>query len=400
MKNKSIQYVNDLQDITNSYDSISADTEKKFSAREEKVYDFYESVENPTKSQMKTDYKVEKIGKRTRPKDGSVLSLPDRQATITAKEYTMAISFCKEGRAYLELFDEKNIDKLLLQDGMLYLKDNMISLAEDEIQSFVSKKFPNTIDLNMLRAFYSVILKEYEKVEYQKINSNIVIYVPELLNSLGKKGNRSQEQINKLINDINQYKNVVGVVNKYNDSCKRRYKILNFQYYDQENNTIAFNAPYLEYIIREIHENAICRDKTEKKIQKKNGKLRVAPTHSFLIKNEIAKERNHMAVENVNIIVTLIEQAGGTGAHISAQTIVNRNAFLKQRLDECEYKNRQQILNRTFKKTWEILRTMTDIENVYEGITLPEPDSPNAIPKEKMLKTTVWEFNHNGKKKT
>lgn len=401
METKSVHYVNDLQDVTNACNSISVSTEKKFSAGEKKICDFCDRYENLTESQIQTDSEAGKRSKRTRPEDSDILPLPDRQATITARRYTTTISFCQNGKAYMELFKEGEVDRLSFQNGRLYLKDSMNPLPEDEIQNMTSKSFPDSVDLSMLRTFYSVILKEYEKVEYQEINSNIVLYVPELLKALGKKGNQSQEQINKLINDMNQYKNVVGVVEKHSGQrvYKNRYALLNFNYYDQEHNTISFNAPYLEYIIKQIHENAIQRDGKGNELHSRNGKPFLLPTHSYLIKTDITKERNHIAVENVNIIVTLIEQAGRKGAHINAQTVLNRNPLLKQRLNECAPKNRQQILDRTFKKTWELLRSMTDIEEAYPGIVLPEPNNPDAIPKVKTLKTKVWEIRHNGKRK-
>lgn len=342
---------------------------------------------------------IKKETHRTRPEESSVLKLPNRQATITIKPYTTAISFCQNGNAYLELLQKEFVGKLKVHNEKIYSEGQLQELSEAEIQNLTTKSYIDTIDLDMLRTFYSVILQEYEKSEYQKINANIVLYVPELLAILGKKSNKSQEQIQELIKDINQYKNIVGVFKKNNGKrvYKNYYSLLNFNFYDEEHNTISFNSPYLEYITKYLYQISIRKDAKGNPKFTKTGKPITIATHSYLIKSEIAKERNRTAVENVNIIVTLIEQAGKSTPHISAKTIVERNPLLKQRLEESQPRNRQQVLDRAFKKTWELLHTMTVIEDSYPGIQLPDPKNPANYPRYKLLDKTVFEFPHTGK---
>ncbi len=336
---------------------------------------------------------------RKKPDDGTFLNLPDKQATITMKPFTTAISFDHEGDAYLEPLNTKFVDKLKFQNDKLYFEGQWQELSEADIQNIVTKEYFNNIDLSILRTIYSAILKEYERANYKKTSLNIVLYVPDLLRSLGKKSNQSQQQIKALIKDINQYKNVVGVIKKKNGNkvYKNYYALLNFNYYEQEYNTISLNAPYLEYIVKYIYELSIRKDKDGKPRFTKSGKTLTLPTHSYLIKSEIAKECNHTAIENVNIIVTLIEQAGKGTPHISAQTILERNPLLQQRLKECLPKNRQRILNTTFKKTWELLHTMTLLEDTYLEISLPDPKVLTSYPKLKELDKTVFKFSHKGK---
>jgi hypothetical protein len=338
---------------------------------------------------------------RKKPDDGTVLNLPDKQATITIRPFTTAISFNHEGDAYLEPLNTKLVDKLKFQNEKLYFEGQLQELSEADIQNIVTKDYLNNIDLSFLRIIYSAILKDYERANYKKNSLNIVLYVPDLLRSLGKKSNQSQEQIKALINDVNQYKNVVGVIKKKNGNkvYKNYYSLLNFNYYEQENNIISLNAPYLEYIVKYLYELSIRKDKNGKPRLAKSGKVLTLPTHSYLIKSEIAKERNRTAIENVNIIVTLIEQAGNGTPHISAQTIVDRNPLLNQRLQECIPKNRQRILDRTFKRTWELLHTMTLLKDTYLDISLPNPDPKEltSYPKLNELDKTVYKFAHSGK---
>ena len=97
------------------------------------------------------------------------------------------------------------------------------------------------------------------------------------------------------------------------------------------------------------------------------------------------------------IIVTLIEQCGDRLPHISAQTLYNRNPYLQKRLSDCDAKNRSKILKRTFSKTWQLLETMTNLRNVYDGIIFPDPMDAKNIPKYDHLASSVYEFRHNGK---
>lgn len=98
----------------------------------------------------------------------------------------------------------------------------------------------------------------------------------------------------------------------------------------------------------------------------------------------------------MNIIVTLIEQAGDNVPRIKASTIIERNPQFQLRLEAA--KNTTQLLQRVFKKTWELLRTETDLAAVYKDIQLPDPNNPAVIPTPKTVDTLVFSFPHNGKK--
>ena len=115
------------------------------------------------------------------------------------------------------------------------------------------------------------------------------------------------------------------------------------------------------------------------------------------VKTSIASERNEAAVTNVFIIVQLIEQAGNNISHIRARTIVERNELLKLRLQNSS--NPAQLLRRTFKKTWQLLREQTFLLEVYEDIKLPDPNDISNIPTPGNLKNLIFRFPHNGKRK-
>lgn len=149
-------------------------------------------------------------------------------------------------------------------------------------------------------------------------------------------------------------------------------------------------------VIKTVYKLAIRKNKDgEPKLSKRGEPLRI-PTHSFMAKASIVKERNKTAIENVLIIVQLIEQCGNQEPHISALTMIERNPLLEQRL--MQSKNKTTLLKRTFETTWRILREQTYLTERYQDIVLPDPDDPNVIPTVKNLETIVFTFPHHGKK--
>lgn len=336
---------------------------------------------------------------RTRP-DEVNKDLPERMAIITLNPFTSAVSFGKYGDAFLQIIKPDKIGSFNISNNSLYEKGTFQILTDKDIDNITSTDYEK-FDLSLLRMLYSIILKEYEKKEFKIQNCQITLYAPDLFRALGKKGNQSKEQVLELVKQINNFNNVLGVVisNNGNNKSKSYYSLINFNFYDEEKNIISFSTPYLECVVRKVHEAAIRRDKKDKPVVSSTGQIKVKASHSYLIKPDIGKERNKAAVENVNIIVTLIEQAGNRNAHISAKTIVDRNELLKQRLEECSPRVRQQIINRTFKATWELLHSMTYLEETYKNIILPNPDDRSMIPKISQLSKTVYEFPHLGKNK-
>ena len=179
---------------------------------------------------------------------------------------------------------------------------------------------------------------------------------------------------------------------------KSYYPIFLFTGYAQKTNTLEVYSPYLTRVINNILEKAVkLNPKTQKPILNKIGKPIPLPSHSFLIKPTIAKERNFIAVENVVFIVQLIEQAGDNTPHIKANTLIERNPQLQYRLNETDSKHKSRVLQRIFKSTWELLRDQTHLIEVYKNIKLPDPDDPANIPTVKSLKKMVFAFPHEGK---
>ena len=128
-----------------------------------------------------------------------------------------------------------------------------------------------------------------------------------------------------------------------------------------------------------------------------------------MIDSSLTKERNKAAAENVVILVTLIEQAGGSLPNIKASTLVERNVQLAERLEN-DPQHRAQLLKRVFTKTWELMKTKTKLAERYknlrvsvdknsDGVLLEElnPKDPAFIPTVKSLKDLCFYFPNEGK---
>lgn len=336
-------------------------------------------------------------------KAGAITKLPTSLAVITDKNYQYSMSLYQKGGAYLQPFT--STDKLRFEGGRMYFENSekagfMQEISEMELQNLQTKEGIENINLPLLRIFYSVVLDQFQATNFKELKDIVRIPIPLLAEYMGLQRNLNKEKTDKLIADVQSFHNIVGVMNVTRKSSGKKdkayYQVLNFEYYDPNNNIIAFSSPYMNYLIQVIYNVSIRRDKNGKPKLKKNGDpLRLA-THSYLINSDIVKERNKAAIENVVIIVQLIEQAGDNIPRIKASTLIERNPQLQERLESSA--NKRQLLKRTFSKTWELLRDKTRLTEFYDGIELPDPKDPKYLPNETELENLVIYFNHNGKK--
>lgn len=352
---------------------------------------------------------------RTRAKaGGAVLPLQANLATITLHGMEYGVSLMQEGSAYLEPLKELVADKLQFDNGTLYfVNDN--GQREEFTAAHLKIGAANgdgidKINLPLLKLYYTAILKRFEEKvkemqrrgEYDKeeIDDHLLVmpatfYVPDLIECIGAGRNYDKTQLDKLLSETVSFRHIIGVIYNYLHRASY-YPVLTFMGYDATKNTITFASPYLGYLIRTIYEGSIKHDKKGQIIHNKRGRPALEASHSYLIKSSIASERNKDAVNNVSIIVTLIEQAGREGAHISAAELIRRNPSFKERLQKSS--NKRQLLSRTFRKTWELLRAQTQLTDKYIELTLPAPDDPANIPVASNLETKVFSFTHKGKK--
>ncbi|MCR5685780.1 MAG: hypothetical protein K6G81_10245 [Lachnospiraceae bacterium] len=330
--------------------------------------------------------------------ENAIREIPSLLAVPTMQNYQYVMSLKPSGNAYLQPL--ASTDGLKFSDGRMYFIGNDIQpVSEVQLQDMVTNEGIESIELGMLRIFYSIILTEFEKTNCKQIRDVITLYVPDLAESMGLQRNLNKAGIQRIIDTIQSFHTIVGVMHgtRNGKPSQSLYPVLNFEGYDDKRNTISFSSPYMNMVIKTVYRLAIERKKNGEPKLTRRGELIRKPSHSFLVKSSIVKERNKCAVENVMVIVQLIEQCGDNTPHISATTMIERNPQFEQRLAAA--KNKTTLLKRTFETTWRILREQTYLEEKYPGIALPDPNDPAVIPTVKNLNSIVFTFTHHGKAK-
>lgn len=373
--------------------------QEKDKARYDRVIAFFEACVAMREEYARKEEPEEKKEYRTRAKAqeaGAYSEIPASLAIPTAANYQYSMSLYQSGNAYLQPLT--STDGLKFKSGKMYF-DSMQQVSEVELQNMKTKEGIENIDLALLRVFYSIILSAFEASKCKELKDVITLFVPDLAEYLGLQRNLNKKNIDGVIAKVQSFHNIVGILHgtRNGKPSQSIYPVLNFEGYDDKKNTIAFSSPYMNHVIRTVYNVTIRRGKDGKPRLKKNGDPLRLVSHSYLVHGSITKQKNKAAVENVNIIVTLIEQAGDNVPRIKASTIIERNPQLQNRL-EADSSHKAQLLKRVFSKTWELLRTETDLQRVYKDIQLPDPKDPAFIPTVKNLDSLVFTFPHGGKK--
>ena len=355
-------------------------------------------IKADAKEEKQTEPK-EKKSYRTAKRAGDVVEVPNKLPLITNPTFQNAMTYNDDDKAYLQPFT--SVDGLVFENGMLFFEG--LPATSARLEHLYTKDNIEEFNLPMLRVFYAIILNQFWKTwqEDKSVDDVLTFYIPDLAKNLGKSLNTSQKDIDSIINTILSFQNIMGIV----DKGKRGNDILPVLVYlgnDTDANTIKFSSPYMIRVIQDLYKASIRKSKTNLPLLNKDGTPKLLPSHTYIPKLDLGKERNQKAVEIVCIIVTTIEQAGSHGtAHISAKTIVERNQLLKQSIDNTpRISNKNTYLERSFTKAWELLRTKTDLLEKYKNIQLPDPKDKDFKVKYIPTMSTldmVFEFPHEGK---
>lgn len=337
---------------------------------------------------------------------GAITNMPEVIALPTLIPYQHAISTVEDPAAHLQPVTQALADKLRFENGTLYF-EGMNASGVNLVQYYdKTPRAVSDLDLPTLRALYSVILqdaqdttKDPQKITDQVNNPqylghSVKIYLPKFLKTLGYKPNSSKDGIAFAVNKVMSYSRILGVMEEYKGGrlYMSHYPVMQLVGHNDTDNTIQFSSPYINKLIMTILQASIQTDKKGNPKLKTSGEPFLLPSHSYLVKTSIAKERNKRAAEIVCIVTTLIEQAGDTGTpHIKARTIVDRCPDLKNALENSAPSDKNRHLKRAFSKAWELLPKQTRLAEVYRNIKFP-----TAIPTVSTL-DMVFEFPHDGK---
>lgn len=316
----------------------------------------------------------------------------------TIPRYQYSMSLYQERDAYLQPLNDDSMEKLTLSNGRLFFKgEGAREVSEAELRDLRTNRGIENIDLVTLRYYYSIIFNQFQNSKFQTLQDVITVGVPLLA---GRK-NPKERDAKAVIDKLKSYHNIMGVIKNTRNGKIREsyYQVLNFEYYDENHNIVAFSSPYMNYVIKSIY-NLSIKAVPARSVPSIN-RITIRPTHSYLIDESIIKERNKAAVENVINIVCLIEQSGRNTPHIKASSLIERNVQLAKRLEHS--KNPRAILKTTFTKTWELLESKTRLDQVYKDILLPRKNEKGQYPPEFMPTVSnldiMFEFPHKGRLK-
>ena len=353
---------------------------------------------------MSKSYRTKAIAE----KSSALTQCPERLAVPTLPNYENSISLHQEGNAYMQYLTIST-DGLKFENGEMFFEGALEPISTVELKNMVTNEGIEKIDIPLLTALYNVILTKYHERLMQgetlrDVTSQVTsVYAPDFANYLGitlkgENGGLHKTDVRNIMEKTSKFHNIIGIlhITRNGKPDKSYFPVLNFAGYNAEDNTISFFSPYLIYVVRKIFSEALIKDKKGQPKLKRNGFPMLEANHSFLIRPSIVTERNKAAVENVMIIVKVIEQAGDRGTpHIKASTIIERNEALKWRLSKDQ--NPERLLARVFKRTWELLREETTLQETYQDIELPDPEDKKNIPTPSRLDKIVFEFPHKGK---
>ena len=274
---------------------------------------------------------------------GAITDLPNRLAIPTIKGYQNSMTTIDDPKAHLQPIREDLAQNLQFEDGRLVVKDTYLQGGKPTVKrrdvyrtdlSGDYDKSPKTLsslDTPVLMALYSIILDDVRKTsrttaeietamkDPQYLGHSVKIYLPDFLKMLGYSPNISKNMEDYIIGKVAGYNSILGLLEEKENGriYQSKYPVMVFLGYDAKNNTMHFASPYFNALIMKITESSIQRDKQNRPKLKNNGEPFMKPSHSYLIKSSIAKERNQKAIEIVCVITALIEQAGNNTPHIS-----------------------------------------------------------------------------------
>lgn len=361
--------------------------------------------------------------------------MPKRLTSITLPEFQNALTHNKEPvrknqsiNAYVSAVvpvdpydDEDVIDTypkpipnigLEIKNNEVYLGGKLATEARFEDiygKEIIDDQRLTEINVQALNIVYSIVYKNiwsqlpYFKYADSVINYSVDIYLPDLMRYLGISYHKENEE--RIVKWLQSFHNIMGVIvtdMNTDHPSKDRHLLLTVESVLEKNNTIRVKSPYINTLITILNGNRFDQNLLSEKVkllQKEN--FTNVPSHSNLIKPSIIKEKNKRAIEVVDVIIKLIEQAGSNQTpHISVQTILDRCPALRVSFHAFKSNGKKkQLLQRTFLAAWDYLKKDTLLEETYKDIKYPAKEQLEQLSVKK-LRDTVFEFPHKGKIKS
>lgn len=320
------------------------------------------------------------------------------QAVISDKDYQHALSTQKNRNAYIALMKPEFFKQFKFENGEMTYNDEVAAIIKENSQG----KYEDLkeLDLPLLWNFYTAAMNAHIRYDAYTITVSTQKFFKEA--HIDTQSGNAQEVMKKL----NTFRNCVGIM----PGTKTIANLFSVIEIDMKKGEMTFAVPYMFRLF------AILEEKNNVQKQTKQGLLYEYkhPTHNRLVHSSIASERNKTAVEIVYAITNGLLQRGYTP---DSQLRQNKNAVYSESarmnvtyttsyrgiLNECpmlrmrihayqEQKNRNNALQRAFKKAYELLEKKTDAFQYFTDLQIRN----KAIPTMNTLDNDI-EFIHKGR---
>ena len=358
---------------------------------------------------------------------GAIMTTGGRLADISNKDYSGWSDEIPNDAAYISYVGPHYWDNIEVDDGgNIYEKDEAIVqrairsqdakiLKAFEAGTFGDERPPEfeRVNKEVLRALLNATIEEhgayrtiYLPTFARELNENYKIDVDEYdengeLNEKGKQNKAAADQREK--DAENARKNGEKVYTKEKPSIMQQFYSLDYWVgvldgsfpkrtaiitgLNKEAKTIEVVLPYIDEIKRRLLEAQRLEVETHK---------RYLPVYNFLVHTNIESERNKLAVDLVYTIIDKLLQRGSKPAsafkenqtdksqeekkssekvvyRIKYQTLIDDTPLLSMAYKNANGSKREyDILNRTFKKAFQLLHKKTDIYNYFVDLKIPE----------------------------
>lgn len=317
------------------------------------------------------------VPKKTKKDKQQTLPRPENctLATITHKDYWSSFSPLEVGKAHLKVLENEFNETIQIENSVITLKGR--DDVELTLQDIRTSEIIRDVDFVLLKSIYSYIYLNKKHLNGYTFD----IKISDLANYLGVNPRGANGK--QLMQAIREFDRVLAV--HPNGSMS---KVLGFIKHDTRNGILSITSPFFIDLMESIEQDTIRFRKikgTEQKYQ--------LPAYSYLIKSTINKCKDKEAIAIADYLVTLVTQAGGEGAHIRIDTLIEKLPTLKEKIDNVDStRNKGVVLKRTFKKAYELLKDETYLYDKYNDLEVTE-----ILPTMTTLNSII-KITHKGKK--
>ena len=306
----------------------------------------------------------------------NVITIPSpRQAIISDKDYSYALTTRKNKYAYIALVEDAFFKEFSFENGKIMYDQEVLSVfKQSQKGSYTDIK---DLDTPLLVQIFTTALTNATAIGDKTITVKMTPFFRKLGEDL-KCGSP-----NDVLKKIHIFQNTVGVMPKMGTMSD----VLHIIQIDRYNDTITLAVPYMMELIEILK----AKNTKTKKLRSGEEIKYLNPHYNILVHSNIVAERNKPAVELVYAITNGLLQRGGTpdaGLHKKKKTVcknekavtysvtfralLEASPLLTGRLND--YKttaDRNKALKRAFDGAYKLIEKRTDASKYFTALQMP-----------------------------